>query len=280
MGAMFIPSAVHFLLSAANRTGSTINHTLEQFGNFSSTLFSTALHGAPTGWYPAGFAPWFSKQNSTPTSPLYGILKNISRNGYNLTEMMAINSVITTPLLLGTTGNKTVLEQCKANPTLSGCGYLFYLQAYETRRQAVPSNDTILLHILRNINELFCQSPSFCVQLDKATFSALSAYITNHLMKLAIHLAIDRIDFGPLMTRTVKQLSHGYNETELKVPVKYPSGLPVIGFLPTDSIKSVKPTVKYYTCKHATKALQIKGNFVVCVVYVRMLLCTISAVTI
>ena len=260
MGAMFIPLAVKFLFSVANNTGSTTDHTLQQFGNFSGTLLSNPFPGAPVGWTPAGFAPWFSMQNNTPASPLYGLLRNSNRVGYNLTEMMAINSVITSPSLLGTTGNKTLVEQCKANATIEGCGYLFYLQAYQIRRRTFPSSDTVLLRLLQNINGLFCQSLSSCLNVDTATFNALSIYITDHLLKLAIHVAIDRIDFGPLMTRTVKQISHGYKQTELKIPSLYPSGLPVPGFLPNDNRNSVQPRVKYYTCKHTTRAFQIKGN--------------------
>ena len=260
MASMFIPVAVQFLLSAANRTGFTTAQALQHFGNFSSTLLTAAVPGAPAGWYPAGFGPWFSKQNKTTGSPLYGILNNSKINGYNMTEMMAFNSVITTPSLLGTTGNKSLLAQCTENQIAEGCGFLFYLQAYNTRKkQGFPSNDTVLQRIFQRIQDLFCKSPSSCLMLDTATFTALSMYVSVHLAKLSIHLAIDRLDFGPLMTRSVKQISHGYTETDLKIPNRFPTGFPVKGLLPTDTESSSKPTWKYYTCNHATKALQVKG---------------------
>ena len=261
MGSMFIPMAVQFLFSVANQTGATKDHILQQFGNFSGALLSNIIPGAPSGWGPAGFGPWLSTQSSTPTSQLYRILSTTSRSGYNLTEMMAINNVITSPLLLGTTGNKTILAKCNANVVTRGCGYLFYLQAYKMRNQTAPPSDAVLLQILQNINELFCQSPAVCVKLDALTFSALSLYITDHLLKLAFHVAFDRIDFGPLITRTVKQISQGYHETELKAPPQFPTGVPFKGFMPTGNINSTSSSKTYYTCKHTTKALQIKGIF-------------------
>ena len=263
MGSMFIPVAVQFLFTVANKTGATKDHILQQFGNFSGTLLSSFIPGAPSGWGPAGFGPWFSAQNSTPTSQLYRILSSTNRSGYNLTEMMAINNVLTSPSLLGTTGNKTILATCNANVTAPGCGYLFYFQAYTVRKQAFPPNDAVLLQIMQNMKELFCQLPAVCVTLDTATFSALALYVTDHLLKLAFHVAFDRIDFGPLMTRTVKQISQGYEETELKAPPLFPAGIPVKGSMPTGNINStVDSSTTYYTCKHATKALQIKGIFI------------------
>lgn len=257
---MFIPAAVHFLFSSANATGLTQMQTLEQFGNFTSTVLTSNIHGAPSGWSPAGFGPWLAAQNNSVASPLYGMLKNSKRNGFNLTEMMALNSVITSPSLLGTAGNATVLKQCMAEPTVKGCGYLFYLKVYRARRmQRVPPNDTILLETMKNMQELFCQS--HCLRFDRVTFIALSIYVTDHLAKLAIHLAIDRNDFGPLMTRTVKELAHGFTVKDLKIPPMFPDGLVVPGSLPSDTVHSDAVSRKFYTCQHSTKAFQFKGKY-------------------
>lgn len=258
---MFIPAAIQFLFSVARGYGYNDTQTLTQFGNFTGKLLSTAFPGTPLSWFPAGFAPWLSLHNKTVGSPLYGSLRNNLRKGYNLTEMNALKTVLQSPSLLGTTGNATLTAQCTANPTIKGCGYLFYIQAYQSRyKQGFPSNDTILQRLLVNIQEIFCQPASDCLKLDPATSAALPIYITDHLAKLSIYLATDKLDFGPLMTRTVKQISHGFTERDLKVPLQFPNGLVVPGILPLDDINTDKPSWKYYTCRHTTKAFQFKGK--------------------
>eukprot|EP00795_Rhopilema_esculentum_P003021 gene3021-1286_t len=258
----FVPTAYVMLINTAINVSRFSKSKLhERFGNFSCPLLSKGNAAFPEGWSPPGFAPWFALQNKTKTSPLYGFLARISRIGYNRTEMEALASVITSPVLLGVTGNSTLTRLCTANPTISGCGFLFYTSALQQlQRPPVGNNTAYVVAVLKRIQDLFCPSPSLCLILDPYTSAAITLYITDHLAKLAIHIATDRFDFGPLMTRTVKQISHGYLETNLKIPGIFPNGFPVKNFLPLDKAEdsSAKSSSKVYTCGHASLAFQVK----------------------
>ena len=259
----FVPTAYATLIKTAiNVSRLSPSKLHERFGNFSCPLLSKGNAAFPESWSPPGFAPWFALQNRTKASPLYGLLSKISRTGYNRTEMEALAGVITSPVLLGVTGNSTLTMLCRANPTISGCGFLLYASALQQlQRPHVGNNTAIIVAVLKRIQDLFCPSPSLCLILDPYTTAAITLYITDHLAKLAIHIATDSFDFGPLMTRTVKQISHGYLETNVKIPGIFPKGFPVKNFLPLDKAEdsSAKSSSKVYTCGHASLAFQIKG---------------------
>ena len=259
-----IPPSVGALFAIANKSGYSQLETLQQFGNFSGKLLSSPSSYFPTGWFPAGFGPWLGLHNKTNGSPFKGVLASSNRTGYNLIEMLALNDVITKPELLGTTRNTTISTACTANPNVTGCGFLFYLKKYQTRAASgIPANDSLQLALFSQIQKLFCPAPgSKCLNLNALTLNAIAVYITDHLAKFAIFTVVDKIDFGPVLTRTVKQFSQGFIETRLPVPNLYPNGFPMKGFLPFDEPSSAfsKPNWKYYTCKDANKAFELKGN--------------------
>lgn len=259
-----IPPSVGALFTMANQSGYSQIQTLQQFGNFTGQLLSSPNSFFPTGWFPAGFGPWLALHNKTNGSPFKGILANTNRTGYSLNEMFALNDVITKPELLGTTGNTTISAACTANPNATGCGFLYYLKVYQTRAATgISANDSLQLALLTHIQKLFCPAPgSKCLILDTQLLKAIAFYITDHLAKFAIFTVVDKIDFGPVLTRTVKQFSHGFVETRLPIPKLYPNGFPMKGFLPFDKRNSAssKSNSKYYTCKDADNAFQFKGN--------------------
>ena len=210
-----------------------------------------------------GFAPWLAVQNKTSGS-LQGVVPKLNKNGFNISEMQALYNVLGSPSALGTSRNTTLLALCTANPTTTGCGYLFYLNVFSQRKMQVgvnASSDPLIIALNKNIQNLFCQSSETCLRITSShMFKAISDYVTIYLAKMALHLVIDKIDFGPVMTRTVKQLSQGFVETRLRIPGIAPNGFGVAGFLPTDSEGDVskKANKAFYTCE-SSRSFQWAG---------------------
>eukprot|EP00794_Sanderia_malayensis_P019969 gene19969-21924_t len=257
-----IPGTVQRLLAMAKTYTGYANKTLEKFGSFSDEIFPSNHPMFPSGWLPAGFGRWLYLQNRTAGSIFHGIVQLSNRTNFTLSEMKAVYDVISSPTALGTIPNATLRAQCIANPTISGCGYLFYLNVYQARMRAgLNSSDPVAQAVFAKVKNLFCPDANKCIEVSPLIFKAICEYITNHLAKLAIHLVIDSIDFGPVMKRSVKQLTKGFTETRLKIPGIFPTGVPIPGYLPSHSINDVgkiKPQ-KFFTCKSASKPFQWAG---------------------
>ncbi len=254
-----LPSFIKRLIEIARTKVGSLNETLSSLGNFSGMIFQE-LNPA----YPMGFAAWALKENSTIGSSMYGKFAALNRTSYSISEMQALYDVIASPVALGTTASSSVKSKCEANVTVSGCGYLFYLTAFEERTKAGfnPETDQLLKSLNANIQHLFCPSPEKCLTIDPFTSQAIAAYITSHLTKIALHIGLDGGNFGPIVSQTVKQLAHGFVDKRLQIDGLSTGGLKVIGVLPNESVFDLdtRHTQSFYTCANTEMAHQWAGK--------------------
>ena len=142
----------------------------------------------PFGSFPFEFGRWLVTGNNTQGGPLSGVITQLNRNGFTVSEMSAMYDVLSNPFKLGTSGNTTLTSICTANPTRKGCGFLFYGKVWKASPPLSP--------VVNNIQELFCPSPpDKCLNISMAQpqlIEAILLYSSNHLVKLAVETIIDK----------------------------------------------------------------------------------------
>ena len=237
-----VPATTSSLFALANTSSSAI---YEKIGKSGKSVF-------PDNAFPGNFRVEFSSYLANGW--------NVSTSAINFTEseMRGLYNVILNGTLFGVEGSSPA--GCSENASRTDClkmGFLplvDWLSVRSTTLAASGTNlttDKIVQDLQGAIGRLFCPDVSACfdVSVDAHRIPWIVGYVTKHLPKIAIELAVDGKNYGLVTTRTHAQIETGFYLTDLKFP-GYDDGIPIPGFVPDDDrVKlSTKEITEHYKC--------------------------------